>query len=34
MSYKQEIPHSGHYFGDQRDYWWNSDLLEFMAKKK
>lgn len=33
MSSKQEIPHSGHYFGDQRDYWWNYDFLELMAKR-
>ncbi len=27
------MPHSGHYFGDQRDLWWNYDFLELMAKR-
>lgn len=25
--------HSGEYFGDYRDYWWNKDFLELMAKR-
>jgi ubiquinone/menaquinone biosynthesis C-methylase UbiE len=33
MSSKSEMPHSGHYFGDQRDFWWNYDFLELMAKR-
>lgn len=27
------VPHSGHYFGDQRDLWWNYDFVELMAKR-
>lgn len=27
------MPHSGHYFGDQRDLWWNYDFIELMAKR-
>jgi len=30
---QEHFPHSGHYFGDQRDYWWNFDFLELMAKR-
>jgi SAM-dependent methyltransferase len=26
-------PHSGHYFGDQRDLWWNYDFMELMANR-
>lgn len=26
-------PHSAEYFGETRDYWWNSDFLELMAKR-
>lgn len=26
-------PHSAQYFGEERDYWWNSDFLELMAKR-
>jgi ubiquinone/menaquinone biosynthesis C-methylase UbiE len=29
----EPLPHSGHYFGDQRDFWWNFDFLELMAKR-
>lgn len=29
----ESLPHSGHYFGDQRDFWWNYDFLELMAKR-
>lgn len=29
----EHLPHSGHYFGDQRDFWWNFDFLELMAKR-
>jgi hypothetical protein len=25
--------HSAEYFGDTRDYWWNPDFLELMAKR-
>ncbi len=28
-----EKPHSTEYFGDYRDYWWNRDFLELMAKR-
>jgi len=27
------VPHSGHYFGDQRDLWWNFDFIELMSKR-
>ena len=26
-------PHSAEYFGEQRDFWWNRDFLELMAKR-
>lgn len=26
-------PHSAEYFGDQRDFWWNADFIELMAKR-
>jgi SAM-dependent methyltransferase len=26
-------PHSAEYFGDQRDYWWNSDFLQLIARR-
>ena len=26
-------PHSAEYFGEYRDFWWNSDFLELMAKR-
>lgn len=29
----EQVPHSGHYFGDQRDLWWNYDFIELMAKR-
>lgn len=29
----EQMPHSGHYFGDQRDLWWNYDFMELMAKR-
>lgn len=28
-----EKPHSADYFGEQRDFWWNADFLELMAKR-
>ncbi|MDK2123904.1 class I SAM-dependent methyltransferase [Parachitinimonas caeni] len=31
-----ELParaHSEQYFGDYRDYWWNADFLELMARR-
>ena len=29
----QSKPHSAEYFGETRDYWWNRDFLELMAKR-
>ncbi len=29
----EHMPHSGIYFGDQRDLWWNYDFIELMAKR-
>ena len=26
-------PHSAEYFGDQRDFWWNRDFVELMARR-
>ena len=26
-------PHSGEYFGEYRDFWWNTDFLELMANR-
>ena len=26
-------PHSADYFGEQRDFWWNADFVELMAKR-
>jgi SAM-dependent methyltransferase len=26
-------PHSAEYFGEQRDFWWNRDFLELMARR-
>jgi SAM-dependent methyltransferase len=26
-------PHSAEYFGEQRDYWWNSDFLQLVARR-
>lgn len=28
---KDEKPHSAEYFGEQRDFWWNSDFVALMA---
>lgn len=34
MSSNQETkPHSQEYFGEWRDYWWNPDFVELMAKR-
>jgi ubiquinone/menaquinone biosynthesis C-methylase UbiE len=29
----QKKPHSADYFGEQRDFWWNHDFLELMARR-
>lgn len=29
----ETLPHSGHYFGDQRDFWWNFDFLALITKR-
>jgi SAM-dependent methyltransferase len=29
----QDDPHSSAYFGQQRDYWWNADYLELLARR-
>lgn len=29
----EHMPHSCHYFGDQRDLWWNYDFIDLMAKR-
>ena len=29
----QSEPHSVEYFGDQRDFWWNADFIELMARR-
>lgn len=29
----EHMPHSGHYFGDQRDLWWNYDFIGLMATR-
>src|SRR5690348_11841123 len=26
-------PHSAEYFGEYRDFWWNTDFLELMARR-
>jgi SAM-dependent methyltransferase len=31
--YRTRDSHSAEYFGDRRDYWWNFDFLELMAKR-
>jgi SAM-dependent methyltransferase len=31
--FKGQTGHSAEYFGDTRDYWWNRDFLELMAKR-
>ncbi|MDP1824664.1 MAG: class I SAM-dependent methyltransferase [Archangium sp.] len=28
-----DTPHSAEYFGEQRDFWWNHDFLELMARR-
>lgn len=28
-----DAPHSAAYFGDTRDFWWNSDFLELMSRR-
>lgn len=28
-----DTPHSAEYFGEQRDFWWNRDFLELMARR-
>lgn len=33
MSQPAQQPHSAEYFGSQRDFWWNADFLELMAKR-
>lgn len=33
MSTEKEKPHSAEYFGKQRDFWWNRDFLELMARR-
>ncbi|MEQ1919056.1 MAG: methyltransferase domain-containing protein [Elusimicrobiota bacterium] len=30
---KKEKPHSAEYFGDQRDFWWNTDFMALMAER-
>lgn len=29
----QDLPHSAIYFGDSRDYWWNPDQIDLLAKR-
>src|SRR5688572_24249644 len=31
--FKGQEEHSAEYFGDTRDYWWNLDFLQLMAKR-
>lgn len=33
MDNKNNVPHSGHYFNDARDFWWNKDFLQLMANR-
>ena len=28
-----DTPHSAEYFGEQRDFWWNLDFLQLMARR-
>lgn len=28
-----DTPHSAEYFGEQRDFWWNHDFLQLMARR-
>jgi hypothetical protein len=30
---QERKPHSAEYFGESRDFWWNQDFLELMAKR-
>lgn len=30
---KERKPHSAEYFGEYRDFWWNEDFLDLMAKR-
>ena len=32
-SIESDKPHSADYFGESRDYWWNKDFLQLMAKR-
>lgn len=32
-SHEERKPHSAEYFGEYRDFWWNADFLELMAKR-
>jgi ubiquinone/menaquinone biosynthesis C-methylase UbiE len=32
-SHDSELPHSAEYFGDYRDFWWNHDFLQLMARR-
>lgn len=31
--FKGRAEHSAEHFGDTRDYWWNRDFLQLMAKR-
>lgn len=31
--FMEKKPHSAEHFGEQRDFWWNQDFLELMAKR-
>ncbi len=33
MSTNDVVPHSGDYFGEQRDLWWNRDFLELFSQR-
>ena len=33
MSDSSAAPHSAAYFGEERDYWWNDDYLELLARR-
>ncbi len=33
MSRMPHQPHSAEFFGEQRDYWWNQDFLDLMARR-
>ena len=32
-SVQERKPHSAEYFGEYRDFWWNSDFLKLMANR-